>query len=1040
MQGVDVVSYSFKEAILSDGKIIKQKPKKVTPTQGRVAIIAHIFYIDLWSEIEAYLDKLNISYDLYVTVPHIMANDDIKKLFSKENINVFVSENRGRDVLPFLLTMEHIGVDSYKYICKLHTKKTGDSPLGNVWRKLLYFDLLEAESATKSLEILESDQSIGQITGRNTILDSKRYAYGNNSKIKFLCNELNIEFKEEYTFCGGTMFWSRTSTIAPLVELFKKDRLKFEEERGQKDHTIAHAIERLFGILLQNSNQSIAPSPSDYSKLPTQTVEETASLVLSQQYAGESIYEYIHHLEELTESMRLKNRLKRLPNSSIEFAKKRLFFFGNKARNIDIKVASAKFKKLKKINPATLKKLTYYIKRGEFKYLASKVAEKVKHNLFSSKDYVNIDLNNYFCQNQIDYNSALGSRRIDIVIPVYNGYEYLEPLFASIKANTSHPYRLIVVNDASPDNRVKELLSTILAEFEDVEFIDNEQNLGFVKSVNKAVKLVEADFVILNTDTEVPPMWLQKLMYPIKNMPKVATTTPFTNSGTIASFPRFLEDNTIFENLPLNSINKHFSEVNAKEHYAKAPTGVGFCMGVNYALVKEIGFFDEESFSKGYGEENDWCQRAIQKGYSNLIVPNLYVYHKHGGSFSSELKQKLLHENQQKLLQKHPTYNKQVQEYVANNPHKVLRELLVITTSSQNKPLFVVFDHSLGGGANSYLDNLLKDKIAQNENTLLIRYDFYTNNYKCNYKYEEYEFKFAVDSLDNLDILLSRANIKELFLNSFVSYPNQKELLEYINSLCDKDIEITLPLHDYFAICPSYTLLNSEGSYCGMPSKDVCKTCLANNNQEWKNFFNDEIDIETWRELWIGILNRAKVLVFSNASRDILTKAYPTLNTENIEVIPHIVDDIAPVSIPKRAGSKVTIGVLGAINYAKGASVIKELVDKIEKENLDIDVVVVGQITEQINSKHFKFTGKYKREELKGIILNSKIDIFLIPSIWPETFSYTTEEIIKMNIPLMVFNLGAPAERVKEYKNGYILDNINADSIVDCVKELSSIN
>jgi hypothetical protein len=45
-----------------------------------------------------------------------------------------------------------------------------------------------------------------------------------------------------------------------------------------------------------------------------------------------------------------------------------------------------------------------------------------------------------------------------------------------------------------------------------------------------------------------------------------------------------------------------------------------------------------------------------------------------------------------------------------------------------------------------------------------------------------------------------------------------------------------------------------------------------------------------------------------------------------------------------------------------------------------------------------------------------------------------------MDIPLMVFNLGAPAERVKEYKNGYILDNINADSIVDCVKELSSIN
>jgi GT2 family glycosyltransferase len=748
--------------------------------------------------------------------------------------------------------------------------------------------------------------------------------------------------------------------------------------------------------------------------------------------------QYTTELEELAESMRIKNRLKRLPSSIANFFKKKLFFFSYKIGSFNINSFIKKLKRVK-FNRSVFKKLFYYLKRGEFKYLAQKAYEKIKKNLFSSKKFLFIDLKDYFTKQKKITFSNIGKEPIDIIIPVYNGYEYLEPLLISIKENTSHPYRLIVIDDASPDKRVVEILKAMLVEHEETLFLQNSKNLGFVKSVNRAVKEVRGDFVILNTDTEVPPFWLERLIYPIKHLPKVASTTPFTNSGTIASFPKFLEDNEIFENLDLKVLDSLFFDVNALNHYAKAPTGVGFCMGVNYALVKEIGFFDEESFLKGYGEENDWCQRAIKKGYSNLIVPNLFVYHKHGGSFSSDLKERLLQENYQTLIKKHPTYPKQVQDYISKDPHKILRELLVITASSKKEPLFVVFDHFIGGGANYYLDKLLDSKIEQNYNSLLIRYDFYKDEYKCSYRYKEYEFYFAVESIENLDILLSRCDIKELFLNSFVSYPNQKELLEYIDNLAkNKDCKITLPLHDYFAICPSYTLLDKDGKYCKVPDIEVCKSCLTNNKQEWRNFFNDEIDIVTWRELWQNLLNRAKVITFSDASKDILLKAYP--NLKEIEVVPHIVDDIEPLNMPKSSNSKITIGVLGAINYAKGASIIKELVETIDKQNLNIDVVVIGQITEQINSKHFKVTGRYKKEELKRLIISNKIDIFLIPSIWPETFSYTTEEIIKMGLPLMVFNLGAPAQRVKEYEKGYILETFDTNTIIKTAKEAKKSN
>ena len=82
------------------------------------------------------------------------------------------------------------------------------------------------------------------------------------------------------------------------------------------------------------------------------------------------------------------------------------------------------------------------------------------------------------------------------------------------------------------------------------------------------------------------------------------------------------------------------------------PTGVGFCMGVNKKVVDRIGMFDDVLFGKGYGEENDWCMRAAEVGFKNIIIPNLFVYHKHGGSFLGAEKEKLQNENLKKMYEK----------------------------------------------------------------------------------------------------------------------------------------------------------------------------------------------------------------------------------------------------------------------------------------------------------------------------------------------------------------------------------------------------
>ena len=1031
----------MQELHYSKGTISTCSPKPITPSQDKVAIVLHLFYPDLWQEIQSYLKELSIGYDLFVTVPYSVEDEEIIAVFKDQpSVHLYKTGNRGRDVLPFLQVMSLIGLQNYKYICKLHSKKTANSPLGSVWRKLLYFDLIGSNRVVENtIELFEKDETIGQVTGKNTILDSQRYNYGNTTKIDKLVDMSGFIFQDEYLFAGGTMFWTRADLLETVLKLYESGEIEFEEERGQKDNTIAHALERFFGIICHVKNKKIVPSNSDYSELDKATLDEVASLVLSQQYHGKDIFleqnfkieelhtyintlkDLVEHFEKLSESLRLKSRVKKyIPSKMISLPKKAL--------------QVAKTAK----NPAVWKKVIFYAKRGEIRYLLQKIREKSSNNLDKTEKLVEIKPTEYFKSfKQSDYD--LGDITVDIIIPVYNGYEYLEALFDSLEKHTTSAHRLIVVNDASPDEKVKPYLEQRLKAHDTALFIDNQTNKGFVKSVNEAYGHANNHFVILNTDTELPAFWLERLMYPIINMENVASTTPFTNSGQIASFPNFVEDNSIFEGLTVEKLDRAFRSINPTNFYEEVPTGVGFCMGVNYNLAKTIGFFDEEAFGKGYGEENDWCQRAIKHNYRNLMVPNLFVYHKHGGSFSSADKLKLMQQNALKLLNRYPNYDRDVSEYVKADPHHNLRKMLVVTASSKKGGMHVIIDHALGGGANLYGKELIEKYREQNKKVLYITYDFYSNSYNLYFYYQTYNFEFAIENLDGVERLLEELTIAEIFVNSLVSFRDTQRLLTMIRTFQDiHHSRLVVPMHDYYPVCPNFTLLNEEVEFCEVPSLERCKACMKSNDLEWKTFGNENADVGVWRESWSELLKAStQIICFSNSSKNIVLKAYPNLDKEKLVVKPHTVAPLQKVAIePKVSRDRVTIGVLGAINQAKGAGVLKSLVKTIEDRELNIDIVLIGEISEYIDSKHFKLTGRYQREELPSLVKEHNIDIFLIPSICPETFSYTTQEMMMMDMPLMVFNLGAPAERVKEYAKGVVLDKDYIDSTINHILNL----
>ncbi len=637
-----------------------------------------------------------------------------------------------------------------------------------------------------------------------------------------------------------------------------------------------------------------------------------------------------------------------------------------------------------------------------------------------------------------DYTYKLKTQKpIDIIIPIYNGFEFLDPLFTSLKENTKIKYRLIVINDNSPDKRIRPFLEKQKKKFNNMILIHNEENKGFVKNINMAVKLAKNHFVLLNSDTELPLGWLSRLMYPIINLPKVASTTPFSNSATIASFPIFLKNNRLPRNLNLNEIDRHFRKINPKKLFVDTPTGVGFCMGINFETVKKIGMFDE-IFGLGYAEENDWCQRAIEAGYKNLLIPNLFVYHKHKGSFTSRKKKQLIEKNLQILSNKHPKYFSNLEKFINEDKWKILRIFLLMTMS---KNIWLTFTNYMGGGANLYLEKLIQEK-KHEFNIIKITFQKTSGvkSFKFNFISKDFDnenFEFILHDFNLIQKLLKYLGIKEIFINNLVSFPNIFQIFDF---LTNHKAKIILPIHDYFLICPKFQLVNNDLEFCKVPNRKFCKACLKDSKEFLKKYdLPRNINIEKWRDMWSRLLIKAdEIICFSNSSFELLTNAYPFIKkSRKIEIIPHRVDYIQKIYNKKSKQIK-NIGIIGTITEEKGAKIVNELVERIEKQNLNLKVTLIGSIqNHDINSPKFYQTGAFDIKNLQDLVLKYDIDIFLIPSIWPETFSFTTHEVIHMGYPIIVFDLGAQAEAVKKYQKGYILTEPSADAIIDLIKRIN---
>lgn len=490
--------------------------------------------------------------------------------------------------------------------------------------------------------------------------------------------------------------------------------------------------------------------------------------------------------------------------------------------------------------------------------------------------------------------------KIHVIIPVYNAYEDLKRCIKSLEKYTDlKKHELIFINDNSPDKNIIPLLDNLKQE--NIKVLHNKENRGFSATINRGIESCEGDVILLNSDTIVTKNWIEKIVACAYSDSAIGTVTPLSNNATLCSVPNFCEENEI----PYGYTIDEFANLIETWSIRKYPTitvAHGFCMFIKREVINCIGLFDAETFKRGYGEENDFCFRAEQVGYRNVMCDDTFIYHSGTASFLSEEKKKYIENNNKILESRYKVQWRNNQVYCSMERDKDIRDVIRNALKFNNGKMNILYlvqadfakDASNNiGGTQFHVKDLtldLKDKynifVAARDNEYL-RVTVYIGQEKFLYKFfigKEPEYFIFKDGLQK-DIY---NNILQAFSIDIVHIHHTFKLsLELYYEAKKLNIPIITSIHDYYYVCPTLKLLNHDKELCiGKEDTEMCSVCLNN-----RFGFSKNINfIKEWRAKTLEVLELCDYIITpSNNARKNFSFYYPQLDNK-ILVVEHGMD------------------------------------------------------------------------------------------------------------------------------------------------------
>lgn len=621
---------------------------------------------------------------------------------------------------------------------------------------------------------------------------------------------------------------------------------------------------------------------------------------------------------------------------------------------------------------------------------------------------------------------------VTVIIPIYNALEHTSQLLESISnTHPGYPVTWMLVNDASPDPQIAPLLDTFAAAFvQPCQVIHHAENVGFVQTCNAAMGDTDPnDVLLLNSDTILYDGWVRKLVEAAYTASDIGTAIPLSNNASCYS---------LFQGIDIqNDLNPVLAETGYD--LIEIPTGVGFCLFIKREVLQKVGLFDEV-FGKGYGEETDFCRRALKAGYRHVLTPQTFVYHAGGASMVAAqvrgAESITLPEHEHLIKKRYPDYEQAVEEFIQSGViNKLSADLSksYVTHQSTWRPSIAMVVHNdifsrVIGGTEFHVRDLVHS--LQKDYIFYIIDPAHPDGLGVTAYSDGVKFRVAWNSTNSMDLLKS-LNPSLVHIHHLMFFPPA-----FIDALTHWGGPKVFTVHDYHALCPSFTLINDQKGYCGVPEQRECDRCA-------KQLFGTGYDTPYQQRMRYQHLIDSvdRVIAPSQAALTVFRKGI-VIPDYKAHVLPH------PMPRTKRTGAthsrptpsdgteELVVGFIGNKAIQKGSDIIRGIISRCAGD--PIRFVAIGNLTGSTKDRgKVVSTGLYQREDVVKLIQSHHVDVMVIASPWPETYSYTLTETWMAGVPAIVGPLGAPAERVAATGAGLVMPDYRIDSFADALQSLA---
>jgi len=600
----------------------------------------------------------------------------------------------------------------------------------------------------------------------------------------------------------------------------------------------------------------------------------------------------------------------------------------------------------------------------------------------------------------------------DIIICVHNALEFVKKCLHSVLSNTSQPFNLIIIDDGS-DLDTKRYLEDFSSTQPNCMLIRNEIPLGYTKAANVGMKASKAEFfVLLNSDTIVTPKWIERLYRALIHDQRNGIAGPLSNTASWQSIPKLSENGDwAINRLPNGITADAMSELIAKYSaciHPEVPLLNGFCMMIRKEVLNEIGFFDEDNFGQGYGEEDDFVIRAGKSGWKIVIADDAYIYHAQSKSYTSNTRFALQSQSGKKLTKKHGTntisekvafmHDNRVMEGIRARSRIMLEREAYIENGwkqfSNRRILFILPVRDAGGGANVILDEAI---CMQKMGVEVHIFNLAENQpaFSQNYQHVDIPFIFRKSKdlpaiCKNYDAVIASANYSVPWLEPIDKLPMKPILGYYIQGF--EPLMFPKDSPDYDRALKSYTLINEFNRFT--KTEWTRKTVKENTGAD-SQVVGISVNIDLFRP--------RHMLTYLSKPIVIVAMVRPGSSYRNPEMT---------------------------------LKILKEISKKL-KNDVDIWLFGADDLREVVHEMHLDFKWRHlgKLSQVQVASMMSKADIFVDFSSH-QAMGLSALEAMAAGCSVVVPKHGGAVEFVEHNVNGKIADTANMRSSLETLVDL----